>query len=161
MSSKPKTRPYVQVAALFERVLTEKDDVKSLIRMVDRFTVSTPPPGSLPKGDQPQINMQLVVSLKGDGELQGDYEVAIQMRGPTKVNEPENVKVSFTSDQAHGHTIVANVVLGVSNYGDCSFDVLWYGDLLTRVPFRLEQGPVLEMPQTNSDSTTAGDEKQQ
>ena len=85
------------------------------------------------------------------------------MRGPTKinVNEPTKVKVSFTGDHTHGHTIVVNVALGVSNYGDYSFDVLWYGDLLTRVPFRLEQGPVLEIPQTNSGSTTAGDEKQQ
>ena len=163
MADKPKARPYVQVASLFEKILTEKDGVISLIRMVDRFTVPTPPPGLLPEDAKPHINMRLVVSLKGGSELQGDYEVTIQLRGPTEpnVNEPIQIKVSFTGDHLQGNTTVVDVVLGVENYGNCSFDVLWYGDLLTRVPFRLEQGPVLEMPQTNSSSPTAGGEQLQ
>ena len=154
MSDKPKARPYVQVAALCERVLTEKDNVQSLIRIVDCFAVATPPTDLLPEGATPIISMQLVVALKGCGELQGDYEVTIQLRGPTKVNELAKVKVSFTGDHAHGTNILMNVALGVSNYGDCSFDVLWYGDLLTRVPFKL-------IPQTNSSARPAGDEKKQ
>ena len=156
MSDKPKARPYVQVAALCERVLTEKDNVRSLIRIVDCFTVATPHTDLPPEGASPIISMQLVVALKGCGELQGDYEVTIQLRGPTKVNEPaaEKVKVSFTDDHAHGTNIVMNITMGVLNYGDYSFDVLWYGDLLTRVPFKL-------VPQTNSSARPAGDEKKQ
>ena len=129
--------------------------------MVDCFVVATPPTDLLPEGATPIISMQLVVALKGCGELQGDYEVTIQLRGPTKVNEPAKVvnepakvKVSFTGDHAHGTNIVMNITMGVSNYGDCSFDVLWYGDLLTRVPFKL-------VPQTNSSARPAGDEKKQ
>ena len=154
MSDKPKARPYVQVAALCERVLTENDNVRSLIRMVDCFAVATPPTGPLPEGATPVISMQLVVALKGCGELQGDYEVTIQLRSPTKVNKPAKVKVSFTDDHAHGTNIAMDIAMDVSNYGNFSFDVLWYGDLLTRVPFKL-------VPQTNSSARPAGDEKKQ
>ncbi len=147
MSKHPK--PYVQVAALFEKVLEEKDGVRSLIRMVDIFTVAIPPAEvmtKMPEGLSPLVAMQLVVSLKSAGELVGDYEIQIQLRGPTKTEKPLTVPLTFKEEYTHGVTIKMDVALGVNNFGDCAFEVLWYDEVLAKIPFTLAQGPLVEKP---------------
>lgn len=130
------TKPYVQVAALCERVLREVDNVVSLIRVVDTFNVFVPP--NLPEGVLPQAQILLVIALKA-GDLVGDFHLSITMVGPTeKRNEPKTVPVQLQGGHS-GMMIVTTVVVSVQNFGKCRFEIDFEGEPLTCVPFMLVQ----------------------
>ena len=54
--------PFVAVACVCERVLIEKDEVVSIIRIADNFTLTIPP--QVPEEFKPHVSMQLLVSLR-------------------------------------------------------------------------------------------------
>src|SRR5687768_110240 len=117
--SKPK--PLVALAALFDRVLHEKDNVPTLIRMVDQFTVAVPPPELAAAKVKPMVKMTLGIGLKAGGVPPGSYELEVVLRGPTKTQPPTKVPIMFPDKNLHtsGANVFAEVAIVIDAFGDC------------------------------------------
>lgn len=73
--------PYLRVAALCERVLTESDGVLSLIRVVDRWTHQAVGPNAPAEMPPFTINPTLVLIFTA-GQARGAYEVLLRLESP-------------------------------------------------------------------------------
>lgn len=69
--------PFLTIAVLCEKVLQEKDGVPSIIRVVDRITIS----GHSPSMPPTQISPTLVVAMKA-GMFRGMADLEIQPSCP-------------------------------------------------------------------------------
>jgi hypothetical protein len=142
--------PYVQAAAICERVLQEKDGVLSLIRLVDRFTVTAAgpaPPEAMPPTN---ISANFVVMLKS-GFIRARHTLKIVPTTPSGKNLPEiSAGVLFEGDDRGVNTnFQANIL--AQEEGLYWFDVFLEDQLLTRIPLRLvyqrvSQGPLFQTP---------------
>jgi len=146
--------PYVQVAALCERVLQEKDGVLSLIRMIDRITISiggSSPPEEMPPGS---VNVNVVVALKS-GFVRGRHNLRIVPSSPLGKKITELSAGVLLEGDDRGVNVVMNLQMQVKEEGLYWFEVLLEDQLLTRIPLRivyqrLSQGRLFD-PQESSD----------
>lgn len=131
-------KPLVQAACLCESVLTEPDKVSSLIRIID--TIYLVLPENQPGGTIPQVFLRLYVSLKS-GDVQGEYDIDILLRSPSgkSVAMPQKWHISFLGGES-GATLTVNFGLPVKEFGLFWYDVIWNGEVLTSVPFKLVEG---------------------
>lgn len=132
----PNTKPFVQLAAVCELVLQEKDGVSSAIRIVDTITTEVPP--SLPENFKPTISFSVAVFLKS-GDLKGKSQVSLKLRRPSGKGTDVGSWEVLMNGGEHGANIVAKVQLHVNEFGVFWFDVYWNGDLLTSIPLKLLQ----------------------
>jgi hypothetical protein len=103
MNDRPK--PYVAVATFCERTLQEKDNVYSLVRIVD--TITFPVAGEIPP---PLLQLTLMVILRA-GDASGRYEVRFVMRKPSGERlETVRATIDFTGEE-RGANIQATLLL--------------------------------------------------
>lgn len=76
-----KPRPYVTAAMLCEKVIQEKDESITIVRIADTLQYSVEGVG-LPAGIKPMINIQGFVSLKS-GSVVGDHAITIIVEKPS------------------------------------------------------------------------------
>lgn len=131
----PNTKPLVAAAFVCEKVLHEKDDVITVVRIVDRFMYSVDP--RVPSDTTPGIPLTAFISLKS-GDLKGKSMVSFRLRKPTgQIAEFErNWPVLLNGDE-HGTNLVMNFVLDARTSGLYWLDVVWNRDVLTSIPIRL------------------------
>ncbi len=132
------TKPFVQVAALCEKILEEQDGVISAIRLVDTFNVSAPPPGLSPDAP-PVVEVNGLIALKS-GDLVGKFTVGLVMEntiGERKSLSPEGGWPVVFNGGEHGIQLKLSFNVGVKNFGLCWFDVLFENEVLTRIPLRI------------------------
>jgi hypothetical protein len=143
------TKPFVQMACFCENVLAEADGVLSAIRIVDTYFI---PP--LPEGVEMQDGMQGAIVLNGIvGLKSGDVTEAGSLRlvmhranGETvPIGPPEGWPMVMSGGE-QGSVLKIQMPLGVKNFGLMWFDVLWNGELLTRIPLKLQRGQKPESP---------------
>jgi hypothetical protein len=128
MNDRPK--PYVAVATFCERALQEKDNVYSLIRVID--TIKSPAPPAAP----PSVQFTLMVILRA-GDAVGTYDVRFVMRKPSgEQREAVRTTIEFTGEE-RGANIQAALLLHGVETGPHAVDILVDGDKLTSVPLRL------------------------
>ena len=131
------TKPFVQAASVCEKILIEPDGVASLIRMVDVFHLdleSTPVVPNIPPGMQ----FAVVIALKS-GDVAGNFDMGVRLVRPSgKVEDTQNIPVVLQGG-GHGANIRINVVIANPEYGLHWFDVLWSGEILTRIPLDLKK----------------------
>lgn len=133
------TKPWVIVAAFCEKLLIEKDDVSSAIRIVDQYTIPSELPTGAPPDALPEILVQGLISLRS-GDVVGTQKVKLIMENPLgerKELSPEGGWPAVFTGGEHGVNIRLQFMLGVKNYGLCWFDVICDDELLTRMPLRL------------------------
>jgi hypothetical protein len=126
----------LSVAVLCEKVLQEKDAVLSLIRIVDRFTVTIS--GPTPPEEMPTvpISLTLVLSFKA-GFARGTFVVSVRGEKPSGELTPETkIPVLFEGDE-RGPNVMIAVNLQANEEGLYWFDVFLEGARVTRVPLRL------------------------
>jgi len=128
--------PYVQVAAVCERVLNEKDGVLSLIRLVDRFTVPVPAPASGGEAPAVTINAFLVIALKA-GFYEGKGTLRVVPTSPSGKKQPELSSGILLEGQDRGVNVVLQLQFVTREEGLHWFDVLFENQLLTRIPLRV------------------------
>ena len=91
--------PYVQLAAICEKVLQEADGVLSVIRVIDRLILTaqgTELPDELPQGLL--ANVTFVVSLRPD-DARGRHPLQVRIQQPSGVFLPEQTfDVMFEGD---------------------------------------------------------------
>ena len=147
-----KTKPIVTVATACENVLLEGDGVASVIRLVDRFTLSAQvvAKGSaqgLPK--RPDIaNLDLPIQIKafiglksGDFKGQGELSLKAHLPDGTRKDFPQKWTFLMEGDDK-GVNVRLQFGLSSKHMGLTWIEVYWDGELLSKFPVRLmpEQG---------------------
>jgi hypothetical protein len=136
MSTESVGGPYVRTAALCERVLQEKDGVLSIIRLIDRFTITTSGPAAPAEMPPASVQFTIVVGLTS-GELRGKYNLRIVPTTPTGRKLPELSAGVLLEGEDRGVNVVLNGQMPATEEGLYWFDVYTEQQLLTRIPLRL------------------------
>jgi hypothetical protein len=140
-SEMDKPRPYVTAALLCERVLHEKDESVTLVRIVDRiqYRVETKGEG-IPKDIKPIVSIQGLVSLKS-GPVTGDHVITIWVEKPNgERKQAFAFPVKFLGGD-QGQNLLLNIGLGIDQDGLYWFDVFFDAEVLTRTPVMITPLP--------------------
>ncbi len=129
--------PLVTAALICERVLVEKDEVVSAIRVFDRVLYQVPPAPA-----KPAVACVFFVALKLGDARQDTYEVRVIIRSPTgREVEPTKevpMKVQFpTKDPDAGVNLHIGLALSPSEEGLYWIELLIDGQSRARTPLRL------------------------
>jgi hypothetical protein len=138
--------PLVNAALFCERVVAEKDNVLTAVRIVDFLTISPPLEETqlaqlkainptIPI--QPGITLQLLLVLKSDGAV-GERTLRMDTVYPSGKKEKgkENV-VNFLGDEGGGVNAQGPYLIKCSEEGLYWYDLKVNGKLLTRIPLRI------------------------
>ncbi len=128
--------PYITAAVICEKVLEDKEGVLSLIRLIDRITVTAQGP-AIPEALPPAtLQMTLVISLKS-GDARGRHSLKIRPEQPSgQQMDTIEMSVHFEGED-RGMNVVYATSLSVDQEGLYWFDVLLDDVLLTRMPLRI------------------------
>jgi hypothetical protein len=128
-------KPLVAVACVCERVLQEKDNVHSIIRIVDTLNLEVP--ATLPPNVRPPVPVTVYVSLKG-GEAAGSHVIALVLRSPSgKRSHAFDWRVSFESPEQGANAMLNLTITEPQFEGLYWIDVMWKDEVLTGIPFKL------------------------
>ena len=130
-------KPLVAVACLCEKILQEKDNVLSAIRMIDTVFVEQVPQ-NLPEGMKAGFQMSALISLKS-GAVTGEQQIAITLRTPS--GEKRSVgewDVVFNGGE-HGVNFTVSLLMSGSEFGLFWLDVIWRNEVLTSVPIKVAE----------------------
>lgn len=134
--------PYLSYAVICEKVLREADDVLSLIRIIDRVTVTTTvaaPAGAVPSAViplAPPIAITFILGLKS-GEYSGTVPVKIRIDTPSGVTWPEYETLVTLEGGDRGVNVVLPIQFPAQDEGVYWFAVEVLGEFVTRVPLRI------------------------
>ena len=134
--------PFLLCALTCEKVLEEKDGVKSAIRMVDRITRTAVGP-SPPREVEPfEHDLTLLIKLKS-GSARGAHDLEVRLVKPSGESPPPLMQtVYFEGEEDRGIDIVANMRIKFDLTGVYWFHVYLDGVRLTQIPVR-----IIYMPQ--------------
>ncbi len=130
--------PYLVAAVICEKILQEKDETISVIRMVDRFNVTVNALGSPENLPPIPINLGLLISLKS-GEARGIYTVKLRIVSPSGLQTlPDQLlPVLFEGGEDRGANLILNLNMVIDQEGVYWFGIFLEETLLTRVPLRV------------------------
>jgi hypothetical protein len=129
-------KPRLAAAILCERVLLEKDDVLSVIRLIDTFYVQVPK--ELPKDAKPIIQLTALLSFKRGNEPDtSTHQVTLKIQGPSgPVRDlPVMMEFFFRPGEIASSNLVLNIGLEIKEFGRFRLDVFVDGE-----------GPIAEIP---------------
>jgi hypothetical protein len=151
--SKKSGGPYLQVAVICERALEEKDGAISIIRIIDRVTV-TPVGHDVPeKMPETPVSFVLVASFKS-GEFRGKKDLKIVLKeagsrdteGKTLILLP----LTFEGDEK-GANVILNSVMQTKTEGVHWFEIFLDNNFYSKVPLKVQYKPeksTASVPQT-------------
>jgi hypothetical protein len=134
--------PFLIDAMLCEKILEEKDGVKSAIRMVDRITrtvLGPDPPSQMEPFD---YEITLLIRFKS-GRTRGTYPLKIVFVQPSGESRTQAISINFEGEDDRGVDIVAPLRINLPLTGVYWIEVYLQDEFLTKVPMR-----VIYMPQT-------------
>lgn len=127
--------PYLKVGTICERVLEEKDGVLSLIRIVDRFTITITgkePPDQLPQG------IKLLTIIMGWVGGLGSHEAALNIISPGGETQKSPQSWSFTLDAINrGHNIIVTLPIRIAKEGVYWVEFILNDQVKSRIPFQV------------------------
>jgi hypothetical protein len=132
------TGPYLHYAVFCEKVLHETDGAVSLIRIIDRVTVTV----TLPTAEgvealpAPLIAVTFVVSLTS-GEFTGPIPLKVRIETPSRSKWPEFETSAQLQGEDHSVLVILPVQFPAQDEGIYWFAVEVAGDTATRVPLRV------------------------
>jgi hypothetical protein len=125
--------PHLSVAVLCQNALEEKDGVHSLIRMIDRLTLTTGPVEAMPEF---QANLLLFLSFKS-GSAKGPYEAKVVLVNPEGEDQQHVTIPFFCEGEERGNNIRVMLAVPFKRPGLYWFNILLGDQLITRVPLRV------------------------
>lgn len=150
-SKTPEQGPYLSAALICEKVLEEKDGVKSAIRIIDRVTrtvVGPSPPEEMGAFDW---EGNLLVRLKS-GRARGTLTLEVRLIKPSGEGAPSlRHTVFFEGEEDRGVDVVVGMRIKFDQTGIYWFKLQLGGTLLTQIPLR-----VIYMPQVMQVATSGG-----
>jgi len=127
--------PYLKLGTICERVLQEKDGVLSLIRIVDKFTLTISgkePPDQLPRGLK-----LLTIIMSWVGGL-GSHEAVFNIISPSGETQRSPQSWSFTLDAINrGHNIIVTLPVSISKEGVYWIEFILNDQVKSRIPFQV------------------------
>ncbi|MGH2397936.1 MAG: DUF6941 family protein [bacterium] len=134
--------PYLTAALLCERVIQEKDNVKSIMRIIDQVIQTghpaqgrEPPPDLVPF----QYEISMFTGFKRGQAAQGEHHVEIVFVSASgaRTRLIEN-RFRFTSDDpGEGLDMIGQLSVRIERTGLHWFEVHLNGTLITRAPLRV------------------------
>ena len=142
--------PYVTAALICERVIQEKDEVLSAIRIVDSVEIRIQTtPNTKTQGVVPGVQLTGLISIKS-GPFKGKGVISIDGESPSgKVQRLADFPVDLKGDE-NGQNVILNIAIASQEDGLHWFNVRFNDSFLTRIPLKLVR--VLE--QVAQDSQT-------
>ena len=137
-----KDGPYLSAAFLCEKVLEERDGVKSAIRIIDRVThtvIAPSPPETMEPFD---YDATLLIKLKS-GWARGPLPLEVRLVKPSGESPPSlQQTVHFEGEEDRGVDVVVNMRIKFEMTGIYWIQVYLHDVCLTQIPLR-----VIYMPQ--------------
>ena len=149
----PSGGPWVQFACFCEKVILDKEDVFTLVRVVDQIILDIAgpaPPDHMPPLDVPPIKLALCLK---SGDARGRVTLRIDLSSPNgEVKRGQELSLNLEGEH-RGQAVVTDIRLRLQYEGVYWFDVWCDEQLLTRIPLRVvyrrvSTGPVRLMPGT-------------
>jgi hypothetical protein len=128
--------PYLVAALLCEKILQEKDEIVSIIRIVDRITVTVPAATSPETLPPIPLNLNAFISLKS-GNARGRHTIKWRTETPSGITLPEQLLPALFEGEDRGVNLILALNMIVDQEGVYWFDVLLEDQLLTRIPLRV------------------------
>lgn len=130
--------PFLQAALFCERILDEKDEVKSIIRIIDRMRVQASGPEA-PDRMQP-FQRELVTFLNfKSGDARGPVPIRVTLTRPSGLTDGSPVwhgTVHFEGG-TRGHSLTLRLRINFQEAGPYWFNVYVEERLATRMPFEV------------------------
>lgn len=127
--------PYLKLGAICERILEEKDGVLSLIRIVDRFTITIT--GKEPPDQLPHVVKPLTIIMGWVGGL-GSHEAAFNIISPGGETQRSPQSWSFTLDAINrGHNIIVTLPVRIAKAGVYWIEFILNDQVKSRIPFQV------------------------
>jgi hypothetical protein len=126
--------PYLGAALICERIIEEKDGVKSLMRVVNRIIQQARGP-EVPDKMPPIIaTLALFLSIR-TGKKSGKGEIRIVFSRPDKTAGPEQIqRVNLDEPESRSTDIMINMNLGLDQEGTYWFEIYFGEFLMTKIP---------------------------
>lgn len=129
--------PYLTAAFICEKILEEKDGVKSAIRIIDRVTHTVVGPKPPQKMESFDYDVTLFVSLKS-GEQRGPLTLRITLVKPSGESpKPLEQTIVFEGEEDRGVNVVVKMRIKFDVPGIYWFQIYLKDVCLTRVPLRV------------------------
>lgn len=134
--------PYLSAAFFCEKVLVEQDNVKSVVRIIDRVTHTVLAPSPPQELTPFPYNMTLFMRFKS-GRARGTYTLEVQPTKPSGEAMPANRNtILFEGEDDRGVDTIINTMITFDQVGIYWFNISLNDERITRIPFR-----VVYMPQ--------------
>jgi hypothetical protein len=136
--------PYLGVAVLCEKVLHERDGVMSVIRMVDRVTLTSRghTPAEMPRGI---LSFMLYLMFKS-GDARGTFQIGVRSVNPSgQVISTASFPLLMEGED-RGAALVTQFALEAREEGVYWFDILLEEQVITRVPLRVVYQRIVTSP---------------
>jgi hypothetical protein len=130
-------KPWVTAALLCERVIQEKDESLTIVRIADKLQYQIQGQG-LPQDIKPMIPVQGLVSIKA-GPATGDHTIKIFAERPNGERKQIHAQPVKLLGKDQSQSIILNLGIGVDVDGLYWFDVFFDDELLTRIPITITQ----------------------
>lgn len=128
--------PYLQMAVFCENVIEDRQGVLSLIRIIDRTTVTASGPEAPETMPPTPLSGHMVLAFKS-GWAKGSYHVKIRPKTPDQQDLPElTVPIHFEGED-RGQNLILPFRMVLEQEGLYWFEVYLNDSLVTRTPFRL------------------------
>jgi hypothetical protein len=129
--------PYLGMAILCERVLQEKDNVLSAIRIVDKIIQTTIGADSVEMMPPVTINLFAIISFKS-GRSGGKYNFKLVSTTPSNEKMQEYTIPLVLEKNGKSANVIINLNLLVKEEGLYWFDVLLNDKFITKIPLHIE-----------------------
>jgi hypothetical protein len=130
------TGPFLLAAVLCERILQERHEVLSIVRMTDRIAVTTYAAES-PKVMLPTpIALQALIALKA-GSAEGNEIVKLRTVTPSGELLPDLLFPVLFEGEDRGVNIIVTLNMVMEEEGVYWFEVVLHEKILTRIPLRI------------------------
>ena len=130
------TGPFISVAAFCENVIEDKQGALSLIRIVDRLTVSAHGPSAPEQMPPTPLNWFLVLTLKS-GQARGSVQVRIHPELPSGLKMEPVTFTPYFEGGSRGCNIVTRMGLVLNEPGVYWFRIYVADTLTTQVPLEV------------------------
>jgi len=130
------TGPYLKAAVICSDVIEGKDGVLSLIRIIDRLTISAAGPQPPPEMPPAKCPLKIVLMFVS-GRARGSHEAAVKIEQPDTTPRDCWTGTVFLEGEDRGANVVIGLEAEFPQEGLYWFDVYVDGTRITRMPFRV------------------------
>jgi hypothetical protein len=129
-------QPYLLAAFICERVLIEKDDVPSAIRIIDTFNIVIQKGLPSPPNSLPTIQITLLAIFKS--EERSTHTLTFEIAAPSGKRTRSGAETIVSVDgQERGANVALRFPVVIDQEGVYWIDLLLDKEKVTRIPFRV------------------------